>query len=119
MVDVRSDSRAVRRKGGGRALTGKARADVRRFDNGFLRGLVGGLPRLTSDLALGADGQLRLSGLKRDAPPLYLSANGYRRRNGNLHLEWSGTKYRSGPTALGICGESSRPNPNKLFAVAL
>src|SRR3546814_2311938 len=39
IVDVRSDIRAVPRKGGGLALTGKARADVRRFDNGFLRGL--------------------------------------------------------------------------------
>src|SRR3546814_17372661 len=87
MVDVRSDSRAVRRKGGGLALTGKARADVRRFDNGFLRGLAGGLPRLTSDLALGADGQSRLSGLKLDAPLLHLSANGYRRRNGTFHFE--------------------------------
>src|SRR3546814_21166480 len=62
IVDVRSDIRAVPRKGGGLALTGKARADVRRFDNGFLRGLAGGLPRLTSDLALGADGQLRQIG---------------------------------------------------------
>src|SRR3546814_12697843 len=94
MVDVRSDSRAVRRKGGGRALTGKARADVRRFDNGFLRGLAGGLPRLTSDLALGADGQLRLSGLKLDAPLLHLSANGYRRRNGTFHFEGRGTHNR-------------------------
>src|SRR3546814_1812429 len=89
IVDVRSDIRAVPRKGGGLALTGKARADVRRFDNGFLRGLAGGLPRLTSDLALGADGQLRLSGLKLDAPLLHLSANGYRRRNGTFHFERS------------------------------
>src|SRR3546814_13349978 len=78
IVDVRSDIRAAPRKGGGLALTGKARADVRRFDNGFFRGLAGGPPRLTSDLALGAGGLLRLSSLKLESPVLHLSATGYK-----------------------------------------
>jgi translocation and assembly module TamB len=59
-VDLASNLDARRAQGGGFAINGTARAAVRRFDNGFLRGLAGGLPTASSAIRLGPDGILRL-----------------------------------------------------------
>lgn len=116
IVDIRSDIHAAPDRGGGFALTGKARADVRRFDNGFLHGLAGGLPRLFSNLSLGADGQLRLAGLKLDAPLLHLSASGYRRKDGTVLLTGAGAHGRYGALKLTLDGKIDRPKIDLLLA---
>lgn len=116
LVDVRSDLRAVPGKGGAFSLTGKARADVRRLDNGFLRGLAGGVPSLFANLSLGPDGRLQLAGMKLDAPQLRLTASGYRRKDGTFLLSGQGTHRRYGPVRLTLDGKIDRPKIDLLLA---
>jgi translocation and assembly module TamB len=116
LVDVQSDLRAVPGKGGAIALTGKARADVRRLDNGFLRGVAGGLPSLYSNLSLGPDGRLQLGGMKLNAPELRLSASGYRRKDGTFLISGQGAHDRYGPLRLTLDGRIERPEVDLLLA---
>lgn len=116
IVDLRSDIRAAPVRGGGFGLTGKARADVRRFDNAFLRGIAGGLPRLASNLTLGPDGILRFGQLHLTAPHLRLSASGYRRKNGMFHFAGAGSHQRYGPLNLSLDGRIDRPTIELLLA---
>ncbi|MBK5265067.1 MAG: translocation/assembly module TamB domain-containing protein, partial [Alphaproteobacteria bacterium] len=116
IVDIQSDIRAVPGKSGGLALTGKALANMRRMDNAFLGGLAGGLPRLNTNLNLGADGQLQLQGLKLAAPDLNLSANGYRRKDGTFHLTGGGVHDRYGPVQIVLDGKIDRPKVDVVLA---
>ncbi|MCF8707048.1 translocation/assembly module TamB domain-containing protein [Rhizorhapis sp. SPR117] len=116
IVDIESDIRAVPAKSGGLALTGKALANVRRMDNAFLGGLAGGLPRLTTNLNLGTDGQLQLQGLKLVAPDLQLSAHGYRRKDGTFHLAGEGVHDRYGPVQMVLDGKIDRPEVDVVLA---
>ena len=116
LVDVRSDIRAVPGKGGAFSLSGRARADVRRLDNGFLRGLAGGLPSVFTNLSLGPDGRLLLGGIKLEAPQLRLSANGYRRPNGTFLLSGAGNHRRYGPLRLTLDGRIDRPSVDLVLA---
>lgn len=109
IVDVRSDVKLVSGKGGGFGLTGKADAAMRRLDNAFLRGLAGGLPRVSTGLSLGPDGQVRFNGLRLSAPAISLAANGYRRRDGTFHFEGSGKHASYGPLRLTLDGRIDRP----------
>lgn len=116
LVDIRSNIRAVPGKSGAFALSGRARADVRRLDNGFLRGLTGGLPSLFTNLSLGPDGRLLLGGLKLEAPQLRLSANGYRRTDGTFLFSGAGNHSRYGPLKLTLDGRIDRPKVDLLLA---
>jgi translocation and assembly module TamB len=109
VVDLTSKLRAVPGAGGAFGLSGQAQARMRRLDNGFLRGLAGGLPVLRSGLSLGADKQLAFRDLTLTAPSLTLAASGYRRRDGSFHFEGSGAHKQYGPLRLTLDGKIDRP----------
>jgi translocation and assembly module TamB len=110
IVDVRSELKVVPGPGRiGTRVVGRARAWVRRFDNGFLAGLAGGLPMIDTQLERGRDGVIRFSGLRLRAPLLDLGAAGIRRRDGSFALEAAGTHGRYGPVRLTLDGRIERP----------
>ncbi|MET0372398.1 MAG: translocation/assembly module TamB domain-containing protein [Sphingobium sp.] len=109
IVDIVSRVRAVPGANRSFGLSGEASARMRRLDNGFLRGLGGGLPILRTSLALRPDGQLGLNRLRLEAPLLTLAADGYRRRDGSFHFEGSGRHGVYGPLRLTLDGRIERP----------
>ncbi|WP_284734541.1 translocation/assembly module TamB domain-containing protein [Sphingosinicella terrae] len=110
LVDVTSDLRAVPGPGGrGTIVSGDARAQVRRLDNGFLAWVAGGLPRLDTAWVRGPDGIVRFSNLRVGAPNLALAAQGLRRRDGTFSLEASGRHAEYGPLSLNLEGRIERP----------
>ncbi|AUW58365.1 hypothetical protein C1T17_09875 [Sphingobium sp. SCG-1] len=116
VVDVRSKIKAVPGARGTFSLQGQAQANMRRLDNSFFRTLGGGLPRLRSNLSLGTDGRLLLTGLKLDAPLLSLSANGYRRPDKTFHFEGAGSHRKYGPVTLVLDGHIEKPMVDVILA---
>lgn len=110
IVDVKSELKAVPGEGGrGTRVIGRGQAWVRRFDNAFLSGLSGGLPRLESRLERGPDGVLYLTGLKLVGPAVNFTGNGSRRRDGSFQIEGAGQQTRYGRFRLGLAGQIDRP----------
>ncbi|MBS0502985.1 MAG: translocation/assembly module TamB [Proteobacteria bacterium] len=93
----------------GTHITGRAQAWVRRFDNGFLAGLAGGLPYLETGLARDRDGIVHFIGLKITAPRLVLAGTGYRRRDGTFYFDGGGRQAVYGPLRLTLDGRIERP----------
>lgn len=108
-VDISSQLQARSIRGAAFILDGRARAQMRRFDNAFLRGLARGLPQLTSDLALSGDGRLRFDNLRLSAPAIRLAARGYRDKDGNVHFAGQGNHETYGPLRLTLDGRIERP----------
>lgn len=109
-LSVRPDAR------GAFSLAGKVRAAMRRLDNGFLRTLGGGLPQVQSDIALGPDGRLILSGLSLRAPLLSLNGSGVRNPDGSVSLSGVGQHVRYGPVRITLTGKLDRPAVEALLA---
>ncbi|MGE4322601.1 MAG: translocation/assembly module TamB domain-containing protein [Sphingobium sp.] len=109
VVDLTSRLRAAPGPSGVFGLNGDAVARVRRLDNGFLRGLGGGLPTVRSGLSLRPDRQLAFTGLRLDAPLIALTANGVRRRDGTVRLEGAGRHRHYGPLSLTLDGRIDQP----------
>lgn len=114
-VDVLTDL-DIRPAPGGVGIAGTARAAMRRLDNGFLRGLTGGLPVLTTGLALGPDGIVRLSNLRIASPLLNASGSGIRRRDGTFQIAGSGVHRTYGPVTFTIDGPIDRPRVDLVLA---
>ncbi|MBO9582004.1 MAG: translocation/assembly module TamB domain-containing protein [Sphingobium sp.] len=108
-VDLDAMLRVARPPKRALAVSGTARAQVRRLDNGFLSSIGGGLPTVTSGLSFGADGRLDLRNLKLVAPALSLTGEGYRSREGLFHIAGSGAHRDYGPLALVLDGHIERP----------
>lgn len=120
IVDVNSELKVVPGAGGrGTMVAGRGRAWVRRFDNGFLRSMAGGLPRIDTRLRRGPDGVLHFDRLVLTGPEIRISGNGYRRRDGTFYFKGSGTQARYGPLQLTLDGNISRPKIDLLFASPL
>lgn len=117
LVDVQSDFHIVPGPNGrGTRILGTGKAWVRRFDNSFLAGLAGGLPRLETALERTTDGQLRFSNLRILAPRLSLVLGGTRRVDGSFSLSGSGQQSTYGPLTLMLDGQMSRPRLRLVFA---
>ncbi|MFN3433313.1 MAG: translocation/assembly module TamB domain-containing protein [Sphingomonas sp.] len=117
MVDLRSDLRVVPGAGGrGTRIVGRGTAQVVRLDNGFLRGLTGGLPRIVTNLERSPDGVLRFSNMVLTSPLLTLRGNGYRRRDETFHIEAVGRHGTYGPVTLRLDGKIDRPTLDLVFA---
>ena len=117
VVDISSRVQAVPDKAGAFSVNGRVGAVMRRLDNDFLRTLGGGLPRLQSDIALGADGRLLLRNLTVRAPLLTLAGQGVRNPDQNVRIEGSGTHERYGPIKrLILTGRIDRPAVDLLLA---
>lgn len=96
-------------RGAGTSITGTATANVRRLDNGFFRGLTGGLPRIVTGIAFTPDGRLAFRSLRLASPQLNLTANGYRRPDGSFHFEGAGRHTKYGPVVATLDGKIDRP----------
>ncbi|WP_407035108.1 translocation/assembly module TamB domain-containing protein [Facivitalis istanbulensis] len=117
IVDVRTTLRAVPGADGhGTHVAGRGEAQVRRLDNSFLRGLAGGLPRLTTDWERGVDGVFRFRRVVLTGPAIRLSGEGIRRRDGTFRLMGSGRQTRYGPVRLTLDGMIDHPTLDLLFA---
>lgn len=117
MVDLRSDLRVVPGVGGrGTRIVGRGAVQVVRLDNGFLRGLTGGLPRIVTGLERTPDGVLHFTDTVLTSPLLTLRGNGYRRRGETFHIEASGRHARYGPVRVILDGRIERPTLDLVFA---
>jgi len=117
VVDLRSDLRVVPGAGGrGTRIVGRGTAQVVRLDNGFLRGLTGGLPRIVTGLERTPDGIIHFSDMVLTSPLLTLRGNGYRRRDDTFHIEAAGRHGRYGPVTLRLDGKIDRPTLDLVFA---
>jgi translocation and assembly module TamB len=96
----------------GFAIAGNVRAAMRRLDNGFLRGLTGGLPQLSTSLRFGPDGIVRFSNLRVTSPLLNATGAGIRRRDGTFQLAGSGVHRTYGPVRFTLDGPIERPLVN-------
>jgi translocation and assembly module TamB len=114
-VDASSRIDAVSAGAAGFTIKGQARAMVRRFDNAFLRGLAEGLPQVTTNLALGADGRILFDNLLLTAPGIKLAANGYRATDGTFHFTGSGEHKSYGALRLTLDGQIDRPKVDLLL----
>lgn len=97
-------------------VDGRARAQMRRLDIGFLRTLGGGLPVVDSDIALGSDGQLLLRNIAVRAPLLTLRGEGVRNADGTVRLSGTGQHSQYGPFELSLTGDIARPTVDVLLA---
>ena len=110
VVDVLTELRAVPGPGGkGTAVTGTARAWVRRLDNRFLSWVSGGLPRLDTNLTRGPDKIVHFTNLRITAPHLTLGGTGLRRTDGTFQFEGGGRHSDYGPLRLTLDGRLERP----------
>lgn len=94
----------------GLALGGDVTARMRRLDNGFLRGLAGGLPVLETGLGLGSDNLLRFSNLKIDAPELQFRGQGAQLSAAEFAFSGRGDHSQYGAFDLELDGQLARPN---------
>ena len=113
-VDLLANISARRGAGGGAGsgalmIDGTARATMRRLDNEFLRTLTGGLPVVTSGIAIGPDGVVRFSNLRVTSPLLTLTGAGIRRADGTFQLSGRGAHRRYGPVVVSLAGPIDRP----------
>lgn len=125
IVDVKSNLQVVPGANGkGTRIIGAGQAWVRRFDNEFLKGLAGGLPRLETRLERTPDGIIHFAGLKIVAPDMTLAGNGYRRLDGSFHFEGQGKQAQYGALKLTLDGQIDKPTvdlflPRPLDALGL
>lgn len=94
---------------GGLALTGDVTANLRRFDNVFLRELGGGLPVLKTGLVLGDDKKLRFPNLDIKAPVLSFKGDGVQQNATIFEFTGSGEHDQYGRFDLALEGPLARP----------
>jgi translocation and assembly module TamB len=90
-------------------VAGRGRAWVRRFDNGFLRSLAGGLPTLDTQLTRTPDGILHFAGLKLTAPAVTITGSGTRQKDGSVHFIGQGKQATYGTFRLALDGQIDHP----------
>lgn len=95
--------------GGGFAARGTARAQLRRFDNEFLRGIAGGEPDVRAVISFGADAILRFSDLRVTAPQLTLTGAGQFSSDGRIIVDGRGVHGQYGPLRVAVAGPLARP----------
>ncbi|PZU10912.1 translocation/assembly module TamB domain-containing protein [Sphingomonas sp.] len=116
IVDVDSVLSIVPGPGGhGTIVTGRGTADVRRFDNAFLRSLAGGLPHLETKLIRDPDGTLRFQDLVLTAPAIRITGTGLRRRDGTFKFDGQGRQDVYGTFRLGLDGQIDHPKVDLLL----
>ena len=110
IVDVDSNLSVVPgAEGHGTIVSGRGKAAVRRFDNGFLAGLAGGLPQVDTQLVRSADGVLHFSNLVLTAPSIRITGSGLRRRDGSFQFEGAGRQATYGTFRIALDGMIDHP----------
>ncbi len=100
---------------GGLAITGDVTANLRRFDNEFLRELGGGLPEINAGLLLGDDKKLRFPDLNIKAPKLSFSGSGIQQTATIFEFTGSGEHNQYGSFDLALEGPLARPQITALL----
>lgn len=103
----------------GLALNGDITANLRRFDNAFLRELGGGMPVVKTGLLLGNDGKLRFPNLSIRAPKLSFTGDGVQQNATIFEFTGSGEHDQYGPFDLSLNGPLARPQVAVLLASPL
>ncbi len=93
----------------GISLDGTVKANLRRFDNAFLRELGGGLPVIKTGLALGADRKLRFPNLNITAPKLRFNGSGVQQTATIFEFSGRGAHDQYGEFDLDLNGPLARP----------
>jgi len=110
IVDVQTELKVVPGPNGqGSRVIGTGKAWVRRLDNSFFASLMGGLPRIETNLERGTDGVIRFTGMQLYSPKLRLAGEGYRNRDGTFHIVARGRQATYGPLRLTLDGHIERP----------
>src|SRR5690606_6196475 len=100
-------------------LTGDAQANLRRFDNAFLRELGGGLPVVKTGLLLGRDRKLRFPDLNIRSPKLRFTGSGVQQGAARFAFTGSGAHGQYGPFNLDLKGRLDQPELAVLLDVPL
>ncbi|VAW06020.1 Inner membrane component of TAM transport system [hydrothermal vent metagenome] len=108
LIDIIADMKISPGESGVR-LTGDATAQLKRFDNAFLRELGGGLPRLETGLALGPDGLFRFSDLSIAAPKLTFNGSGVQKTGAIFAFTGRGRHDQYGAFNIDLDGALNRP----------
>ncbi|WP_312489737.1 translocation/assembly module TamB, partial [Sphingomonas sp.] len=117
IVDVRSTLSAMPGADGrGTRVVGRGEAQVRRLDNGFLRSLAGGLPRLTTDLERGPDGVFHFRRLVLTGPKIRLAGEAIRRTDGTFRFVGGGRQASYGPVQMVLDGRIDHPTLDLVLA---
>jgi len=90
-------------------VSGRGRAWVRRFDNGFLRSLAGGLPQLDTQLTRTPDGILHFANLRLTAPAITITGSGTRQKDGTFQFAGQGKQATYGTFRLNLDGQIDHP----------
>jgi len=110
IVDVQSDLKVIPGPNGqGSRVIGTGKAWVRRLDNSFFASLMGGLPRIETNLERTPDGILHFTEMQLYSPKLRLAGDGYRNRDGTFHMVARGRQATYGPLRLTLDGHIERP----------
>lgn len=115
-VDVRARFDLRPGAGGQVALSGPVEARMRRIDNGFLRGLGGGLPIGRADIAIGGGGAVYLRAIDLRAPFISLRGTGERMAGGTYRFALNGVHRSYGPAQVELTGRLERPRVDLLLA---
>ncbi|MEO9468207.1 translocation/assembly module TamB domain-containing protein [Parasphingorhabdus sp.] len=94
---------------GGLALDGTVAAQLRRFDNDFLRELGGGLPSLRTVIGLGPNRRLRFTNLDITAPKLQFSGGGAQTDSAKFAFDGRGKHDQYGDFDVALTGRLDRP----------
>ncbi len=110
IVDVLTELKILPGAGGhGTVVQGHGKAWVRRFDNGFLNSLAGGLPVLDTELTRTPDGILHFANLKLSAPAIAIVGSGTRLKDGSFQFAGAGKQTAYGPFKLTLDGMIDHP----------
>lgn len=108
LADIVADL-AIGTGAGGLTLGGDVAAQVRRFDNGFLRELGGGLPSLRTGIGLGPDRRLRFTNLDIAAPKLQFKGGGAQTEAAKFAFDGRGKHDQYGEFDIALTGRLDRP----------
>lgn len=108
-VDLDADVRIRPDNAGNLTLAGVIRADMDRLDVGFLRTVAGGLPRLDTDISLGADNRFRFTDFTLRSPKFTFRGDGVRNADGLFDISGTGTHSDYGPLDMTLTGAIDRP----------
>jgi len=109
VVNVASRLNAKPDSNGAFRVAGRVNAKMARLDNSFFRTLGGGLPQLQSDVALGADGRLRLDRISLNMPLLRLTGNGAYNPDKTISINGAGAHESYGPFKIKLTEKLERP----------
>ncbi len=108
LADITADLRVTPDPAGAR-VTGQARVNVTRLDNGFFAAMTDGLPAITADIDVAGDLSLVFRNARLTAPGLALVASGGRSAGGIVKLTGTGTSRAYGPVKLELAGPINAP----------